>query len=192
VPVDFYPGYVGPFIRRAPEQAQLDRDAQLGRFGLFQHWSKDLAIGRRTYNARSETADSKPSSRDAWRCGQRCIIPAEAIYEPCWETGKAVRWRIERADGAPMEVAGLWGHWRDPKSGTDVLSYSMLTVNADGHAIFTRMHRPEDEKRMVVILDEADYQAWLNCPPENTKGFMRRFPAERLRAKPWPKPSRLT
>ena len=112
-----------------------------------------------------------------------CIIPAEELYEPCWETGKAVKWGISRRDGIPMGVAGLWGMWRD-KTGSEVLSFTMLTINADGHAIFERMHKPGDEKRMVVILHESDYDPWLNCPVDQAKDFLTQFPAERLEARP--------
>jgi putative SOS response-associated peptidase YedK len=38
---------------------------------------------------------------------------------------------------------------------------SMLTVNADDHPLMRNFHRPEDEKRMAVILEEADFDAWL-------------------------------
>ncbi len=118
VPPDLYPQYGAPFIWRKPDIVELEREAQLGRFGLIPTWSEDLAIGRRTYNARSETAAEKPSFRDSWHRGRRCIVPAEAIYEPNWETGKAVRWRISRRDGQPMGIAGLWGwlNW-SPKNG---------------------------------------------------------------------------
>ena len=32
-------------------------------------------------------------------------IPAEAIYEPNWESGKAVRWSVARKDGRPLGIA---------------------------------------------------------------------------------------
>jgi putative SOS response-associated peptidase YedK len=172
---------------RAADRVALERDARMGLFGLLPHWAKDMAFGRRTYNARSETAHEKPSFRDAWRLGRRCIVPAEAVYEPNWETGRAVRWRVARADGQPMGIAGLWGWWRGP-DGREWLSFTMLTVNADGHGVFGRLHRPGEEKRMVVILDEAEYDAWLEAPPERTREFLRAFPAERLRAEPSPRP----
>jgi putative SOS response-associated peptidase YedK len=40
-------------------------------------------------------------------------VPAEAIYEPNYESGKLVRWRISRRDGQPLGIAGLWSWWRD-------------------------------------------------------------------------------
>ena len=187
VPIELYPGYTAPFIWRRPDAVELQRGAELGRFGLLPHWAKDMALGRRTYNARSETASEKPSFRDSWRRGRRCIIPAEAIYEPNWETGRAVRWRIARADGNPLGIAGLWGWWRDPTTQVEVLSFTMLTVNADGHPLMQRFHKPGDEKRMVVVLDEAEFDAWLDCPPSRMMEFMRRYPAEGLVAVPDPK-----
>ena len=96
-----WPGYVGPFIRKH-EFADVGDDAVpfsellVGSFGLIPHWAKDTKIVRKTYNARSETADSKPSFRDAWKKSQHCIIPAEAIYEPDWRSGVAIPTRIVR------------------------------------------------------------------------------------------------
>jgi putative SOS response-associated peptidase YedK len=187
VPPEFaFPGYLAPFVVRARDRVEMARQAQLGLFGLVPHWAKDLLIGRKTYNARVETVTEKPSFRDSWRRGRRCIVPAEAIYEPNWETGKAVRWRIARKDGRPMGIAGLWGLWRAP-DGREVLSFTMLTINADGHEVFQRFHRPGDEKRMVVILDEADFDAWLESPQERAMSFMRRYPAQLLEARPDPR-----
>jgi putative SOS response-associated peptidase YedK len=51
--------------------------------------------------------------RDAWKKAQHCIIPAEAIYEPDWRSGKAIATRICRR--LTTWVAGLWASW---KSGT--------------------------------------------------------------------------
>ena len=173
--------------RRDRDRIELQREGRLGLFGLIPHWSKDLAIGRHTYNARSETVHEKPSFRDAWRHGRRCIIPAEAIYEPNYESGKAVRWRIFRKDERPMGIAGLWGFWRGP-DGRELLSFTMLTINADEHPLMKRFHKPGDEKRMVVILDEAEYDAWLDCPNERMRSFLRQYPADLMDARPDPKP----
>jgi putative SOS response-associated peptidase YedK len=85
-----------------------------------------------------------------------------------------------------MGVAGLWGMWIDPKTGERMPTYTMLTVNADDHALYRRFHRPEDEKRMPVILHPADFDAWLNCSVEAAPSFMNQFPAELLEAEPKP------
>ena len=146
-------------------------------------------MARRTYNARSETVSEKPSFRDAWAHGRRCIIPCESIFEPNWKTGKAVRWRIQRKDSAPMGVAGLWGSWAAP-DGRELLSFTMLTINAAGHDVMQHFHKPEDEKRMVVILDESDYDRWLDAPRDAMPDFLTRYRADALVAEPAPKPAR--
>lgn len=186
VPPELYPVQLGPFILRREDRVEVERQIELGLFGLVPHWAKDIAFGRRTYNARSETADRLPSFRDSWRRGRRCIVPAEAIFEPSYETGRAVRWRIGLADGRPMGLAGLWGWWRAP-DGREVLSFAMLTINADEHALMRRFHKPGDEKRMVVILDPADYDAWLECPVEQARDFLKPYPAELMVAEPAPR-----
>lgn len=149
------------------------REAQFGQFGLLPHWAKDRTFGRKTYNARSETVAEKPSFREAWRRNQRCIVPAEAIYEPDWRSGKAQAARIARADGHPMGIAGLWSQWGD------TLSFTMLTVNADEHPFMRQFHRAEDEKRMVVVLPIGAYKDWLDSA-HDARAFMRQYPAQRL------------
>jgi putative SOS response-associated peptidase YedK len=71
-----------------------------------------------------------------------------------------------------------------------LLSMSMLTINADGHPVMQRFHRPTDEKRMLVILRPDQYAEWLHCPVEDAPNFFARYRAERLKAHAAPKPSR--
>lgn len=188
VPLDLksslWPGYLGPFLRKhefadVGDEAVPLRELLVGSFGLIPHWAKDATIARNTYNARSETVHEKPSYRDAWRQAQHCIIPAEAIYEPDWRSGRAVSTRITRADGKPMGIAGLWATKRNP-SGDVIHSYTMLTINADQHPFMRRFHKPDDEKRSVVILHERDYDAWLQAPISASRDFLRLYPAENL------------
>ncbi|MGE0112922.1 SOS response-associated peptidase [Aquabacterium sp.] len=183
---DVWPGYTGLFIRRPKEAMQGEgdeswREAMVGAFGLIPHWAKDTTVARRTYNARSETVATKPSYRDAWRLGRRCIIPAEAFYEPDWRSGRGMPTRIARTDGQPMGIAGIWTGWKAP-DGTIIRSMSMLTVNADDHPLMRNFHRPQDEKRMVVILDEADYDTWLDEHTPDPGKLMRQFDSGRLHA----------
>jgi putative SOS response-associated peptidase YedK len=182
---DVWPGYSSVFIRRHPyadvgDEAVLSREAVVGRFGLIPHWSKDDKISRHTYNARSETVMEKPSFRDAWRKAQHCIIPATGIYEPDWRSGKAVATRIEGSDGRPFGIAGLWSAWRSP-TGEEVSSFTMLTINADNHPLMRNFHRPEDEKRMVVILAPDYFDAWLSAKPEQSAQFLIPYSSASLR-----------
>jgi putative SOS response-associated peptidase YedK len=182
---DVWPGYSSVFIRRHPhadvgDDALSNREALVGRFGLIPHWSRDDKISRHTYNARAETVMEKPSFRDAWRKAQHCIIPAEAIYEPDWRSGKAITTRIESSSGEPLGIAGLWSTWRHP-SGEIINSFTMLTINADDHPLMRNFHRPKDEKRMIVILAPAYFDEWLNAKAERSARFLIPFPSDQLR-----------
>lgn len=147
---DIWPGYLGIFSRKhCPDsvdgQTFTQNELLLGSFGIIPHWATDTKIARSTYNARSETVSDKPSYRDAWRTSRHCIIPADAIYEPDWRSGKAVSARISRVDNMPLGIAGLWSAWQSPK-GETIHSFTMLTINADAHPLMRQFHKPTDEK----------------------------------------------
>ena len=183
---DVWPLYEAPFIRRHPhkdvgDDAVPPREVMAGLFGMIPHWSADLKLGRRTYNCRSESAAEKPSFRDAWRNAQHCIVPVENIYEPDHRSGVAIPTRIQRKDGKPMGIAGLWTSNRRA-TGEEIYSFTMLTVNADDHELFKLYHRLGEEKRMVVILHEDQYDEWLDAPASRSLEFMRQFPANLLMA----------
>jgi putative SOS response-associated peptidase YedK len=176
-----YPGSIVPIVTNFAPRMWVPAS-----FGLIPSWAKDAKITRSTYNARTETVGEKPSFRDAWRRGQLCIIPASAIYEPCYESGKAIRWRIERADGKPMGIAGIWERGIK-ESGLPSWSMSMLTINADGHPVMQRFHKPADEKRSVVILPDDAWGDWLRARSEAAaRAMLRPTEADLLRVQPDP------
>ncbi len=192
-----YPTQWAPILRRT-EHADAGDDAVPpyemveARFGLLPGFAKDVRFGTRTYNARSETIAELPSFRSAWSRAQHCIVPAAAFYEPDWRSGRCVPTKFALASGAPMGIAGVWNEWRSP-GGEVVPSFAMITLNADGHALFRDMHRPDPErapgdqdKRMVVILPASRYREWLDASVEDSMEFVRQYPAERLVATPEP------
>ena len=92
--------------------------------------------------------------------------------------------RIARVDGKPMGAAGLWECWTGA-DGEVIVSFCLLTVNANSHALMHRYGPPGSEKRMVAILNEGAYGAWLNAAqPEKAREFMRAYAANWLTANP--------
>jgi putative SOS response-associated peptidase YedK len=176
-----FPGYDAPIITNEDRD-----DGVVATFGLLPSWAKPDLV-RSTYNARSETAALKPSFRNAWKRAQFCIIPAEVLYEPCYESGKPERWAIREADHRPMGIAGLWEARKE--GGLLRYSFAMLTINADAHPLMKHMHKPTDEKRMVVILDRDHYEDWLQTTADNALAWMAPYPAKHLVAEPAPKAS---
>ncbi len=186
-PIDVWPLGLAPFIRLA-EDGSGHRVVDDGIFGLLPNFAAELAAGRKTYNARSETVARLPSFRESWSRGWRCIIPVEAFYEPNWESGKAVRWLIQQPGEVPMGIAGIYRKWRHP-NGREDFTFAMLTVNADGHPVMARFHKPGEEKRMVVILAPQDYGTWLSCPVAQASAYFKQWQGQ-LDASPAPLPPR--
>jgi putative SOS response-associated peptidase YedK len=64
-----------------------------------------------------------------------------------------------------MVMAGLWARWRDPKSGNEVLSCTILTC--DPNEPMTQLH-----DRMPVILAEIDWPKWLGEEPASEQALL--------------------
>ena len=156
-PRQVFPRSQGPFIRRARHSTAYERELVVGQWGLRPWFAKEPKLKFPTNNARSEELAEKASYKDPWKRGQRCIIPAASFDEPSWETGKNIWWQFSRADGAPWGLAGLWNVWTNKDTGEVHESYTMLTLNADEHALMRRMHKPvpkagpdAQDKRSVI------------------------------------------
>ena len=122
----------------------------------------------------------KPSYRTAWRQRQFCLVPLGRFFEPCWETGKAVPWSIHRQDGEPFTGAGIWDRWNDRETGEIVVSFSMLTINADGHPIMGRFHRPGDERRSLVVVPRRAWHDWLTATPDTASSMLAEMPVDQF------------
>ena len=170
-----------------PPREPPKRELAAGQFGLVPRWVKSASDAKlrstKLVNARSETVTTSTNFREAWLAGQRCIVPMTAFMEDDWRSGKAVPTRIARVDGVPMGVAGLWESWTGA-DGEVIVSYTLLTVNANSHALMSRYQQPGNEKRMLAILNEGAYDAWLGARHEKAKEFMRAYPANWLNANP--------
>jgi putative SOS response-associated peptidase YedK len=140
------------------------------RWGFLPTWAPD-ATGA-MINARSETAASKPTFREAFR-QRRCLIPADGFYE--WK--KAGRRKephyIDLTDGRPFAFAGLWERWRD----TDTCA--ILTTAAN--PLLKPLH-----ERMPVILNPPSFDRWLDpaAAPEQLQPLLAAYPSEAMRVTP--------
>lgn len=74
-------------------------------------------------------------------------------------------WSFRRTDGEPAALAGLYSEWTDPETGELAPNYTMIAQAADGRPVLSLMHRPEKEKRGVVMLEQGDWDAWLHGSP---------------------------
>ncbi|TVQ32455.1 MAG: SOS response-associated peptidase [Geminicoccaceae bacterium] len=159
-----------PIVRLGEGRRRLDR----ARWGLVPSWAKDLAIGTKMINARSETAHEKPAFRQAFRA-RRCLVPADGFFE--WTSENKVKqpWLLEPAAGGPIAFAGLFEHWRSPE-GESVQSCTILTTDAS--ADIQHLHH-----RMPVILAEASFDRWLEATVDEARPLLCPAPVGTLRAR---------
>jgi putative SOS response-associated peptidase YedK len=131
-------------------------------------WADDPAIGNRMVNARSESVDSKPSFRKAYK-KRRCLIPADGFYE--WKGKKAPKQPIyvTTPDDEPFGFAGLWEVW-DNKGKMDAPLYTCTILTTDASDAIKNIH-----DRMPVILKPEAYQDWIDekTPDEVLKDILK-------------------
>jgi putative SOS response-associated peptidase YedK len=153
----------------------------LMRWGLIPSWAKDMTIGSKTINARSETLATKPMFRTPL-ARRRCLIAADGFFE--WqqtEHGKTPMY-ITLSDAAerPFGFAGLWERWTEPESG-DVLTTCTI-ITGSPNELVAQIHN-----RMPMILPRDLYDDWLNpaeTNPEALSSLFKPYPAEKMIAYP--------
>lgn len=149
------------------------------RWGLIPFWAKDMKVGARMINARSETAPSKPAFRRAF-AKRRCLIPADGFYEWAKIEGSAPvaagakrspkpkkqPYFIHRVDEEPLVFAGLWERWM-PKDaeGNDVPDAhpidSCTILTCGPNETMAAVH-----DRMPVMIAPGWWDDWLDPDAE--------------------------
>ena len=169
--------------------APLPRILVPAQWGLVPHWVKSASDGKlratKLVTAKYDTVSTATAFREAWLNNQRCVVPMQAfITDDHRGTGRPKPTRIARVDGLPMGVAGIWARWQDPEDGSELMSYAIITVNANAHALMNRYQAPGNDKTMPAILNEGAYDAWLGSSAAKAKEFLRAYPAQKLLANP--------
>ena len=161
---------------RVPSES-ANRELALLRWGFVPAWAKEIGVGNRMINARSETVATSPAFRAAFR-RRRCLIPADGFYE--WqrlERGKQPFF-IHMRDEQPFAFAGLWEIW-EGGDGAVVESCTIITTEPSD------LVRPVHD-RMPVILDPEHYELWLDPrqKPDRLQALLRPYAADKMVAEP--------
>ena len=152
---------------RGDADAAPVRQLRLLTWGLVPSWSKEVKLGLRMTNARSESLlDTSSFARAA--AARRCLVPADGWYE--WQLSPTVvdgrgkprkqPFFIHRSDGASLAMAGLYEFWRDTSRAEDdpdawLTTYAIITTAAEPG--LDRIH-----DRQPLVLERADWSDWLD------------------------------
>jgi putative SOS response-associated peptidase YedK len=145
------------------------------RWGLIPSWAKDKSIYSSGINARAETIQTKPMFRAAFK-SRRCLIVADGYYE--WlAIGKTKYPKLYTVDdGRPFAIAGLWERWTEPTTQHTLESCAIITTTANSIA-------KEVHDRMPVILDERDYDEWLEPANQDVEHLLIPLDDDRLHSR---------
>ena len=134
-------------------------------WGLIAPWSKtsDEAIKSQSsaINARTETVDSKPTFKNAFKY-HRCLIPATGYYEWATELGKYPSkqpFYIHSNKNKTLAFAGIYSTWQDEK-GASKQSAALITRPAVD--FLEKIHH-----RMPTFLPSDRWNTWLDTDQNN-------------------------
>ena len=136
------------------------------RWGLVPRWAKDLKVGYKMINAKTENlTSSRAYSPLVGKFRHRCLIVADGFYE--WmkaEDPKQPRqpWRFTVDGGEPFAFAGICTRkeWEDgeERGADDGWLYSCTIVTTTPNEVVSKVH-----DRMPVILASPEAEAaWLS------------------------------
>jgi putative SOS response-associated peptidase YedK len=140
--------------------AANNRVATLVRWGLVPTWVKDPKDFTLLLNARSETAATKPSFRNAMR-HRRTLIPASGFYEWHRAGDKKQAYWITPSQGNMVMFGGLMETWSSADGG-EIDSGCILTTNSN--AQLSKIHH-----RMPVVIKPEDFERWLDCKTQEPR-----------------------
>jgi putative SOS response-associated peptidase YedK len=125
-------------------------------WGLVPRWSTSTEGRAKAINARAESAENAPKFSDSI-ARRRCAVVSDGFFE--WITVDGARrpiWYTPREGGLVL-MAGVYDKWTDPKTGTLLRSFSILTTRAN--SLVAPVH-----DRMPVILMPSDVATWIHVP----------------------------
>lgn len=162
------PGQVNPVVvRHSPNSIQYMF------WGLIPSFAddKDYAYKYKTINARSETVHQLRTFKEPFRT-KRCVIPATFFYEPDKSQKPSIPYLFRLKNKEMFGMAGLYDTWTDSKTGTELVSYTIITVPANN--VVGKVHH-----RMPAILTPEEEEEWLNhdtIEPEHLLPLLHPFP----------------
>lgn len=139
-------------------------------WSLIPPWIKDIKdLKYPTFNARAETVTEKPTYKNAWKKGQRCIFIATEFWEYKKHFDGKKKLKSEPFKftlvGEPFAMAGIYQEWND------IQTVTMITCEPN--------HDMKDiHDRMPVILAQEDEDKWLSkdTTPEEAEKLLVPYP----------------
>ncbi|MEM9760793.1 MAG: SOS response-associated peptidase, partial [Pseudomonadota bacterium] len=173
-----FPRHTAPVVRLVDDEREL----------VPMHWGFLMPqVSKRTGKpilpkAVNNARDDKVRTSPFWRASfeeRRCLIPATSFCEAKGKAPATYYWfgLVGDEPRPPFAFAGLWRHFRGSYRDelVELDTFTMLTTTPN---TLVREIHPD---RMPVILDPADYEAWLTGGADRAAELLRPFDEGRMR-----------
>jgi putative SOS response-associated peptidase YedK len=161
----------------------LPEKLRLLKWGLIPSWVKTTvdanAIRYKTFNARSESVEKKPSFSLSFT-SKRCLIPVKGFFEWQHIGNDKIPWYIYHSQNEILSLAGLYDEWVSDATGEIISTFSILTTDAND--LLAEIHN--SAKRMPVILDKPEETIWtdLSTSQALALSLLKPYPSGNLKA----------
>ena len=143
-------------------------DVKLMTWGLIPYWVKDeesaKSIRMKTFNARSETLEEKPSFRNPLK-SKRCMVLVNGFYEWQHLEKEKIAYFIRLKEDISFALAGLYDNWLNRSTGEMINTFTIITTPAN--PVMEVIHNTK--KRMPAILPPLSEKEWLNLEHGGSK-----------------------
>jgi putative SOS response-associated peptidase YedK len=156
---------------------------KLLKWGLIPSWTKSIddanVIRYKTFNARSESINQKPSFSSSFR-SKRCIVPVKGFFEWQHLGNEKIPWYIYSSENEIISFAGIYDDWIEDRTGEVYSTFSIVTSEAN--ELMAKIHN--SGKRMPVILNKTSEEKWidLSTSEDDAHGLLKPCPSEILNA----------
>ncbi len=144
------------------------------KWGLVPSWTATdndaEEIRLKTFNARAESIDRKPSFSSSFK-SKRCIIPVRGFYEWQHTANGKIPWYIYGSDDEIISLAGLYSEWVHSSTGELWSTFTVITT--DANKMMAEIHN--SKKRMPAILNREDEKKWVDVslPPSEALSLLK-------------------
>ncbi|MGA1978377.1 MAG: SOS response-associated peptidase [Bacteroidales bacterium] len=153
------------------------------KWGLIPSWVRTEEeaeeIRYKTFNARAESVNVKPSFSSSFR-SMRCLIPVTGFFEWHHAGKEKIPWYIYQPDDKIITFAGIYSEWLQHGTGQVLQTFSIITTEAN--EMMAEIHN--SGKRMPAILSRSDEKKWidLSLSEEKAVSLLKPCPEGQLKA----------
>jgi len=144
------------------------------RWGMIPHWSKkqpEFGDIIRAMNARDESLITNLPIFNYSKKSRRCVVIADGFFEWLKDSNPRQPYFVRFQEGKVLTMAGLYDVWKNPETGEELYSYTVITT--DPCPTLTFLH-----DRMPQLLEsDEEIDQWLDVsvPFENVKRLLRPY-----------------